>query len=106
MSSPLPPRARWRGITPPCACCGSQNLSFLVEWDAGVQTVLRLRLSAEAVRDLRDVLAPGYLAPLRPCGPCRDQSDRSAGSASVAPAPQDGSSLCPPTRSSSAASGE
>lgn len=64
------PRARWRGVTTPCPTCGDRILSFVVECDAGVETVLRLRLSAATVQDLLEVLAPGYLAPAGQCYLC------------------------------------
>lgn len=105
--NPLPPRAKWRGLTAPCRSCGSVHLSFLVEFDAGVETVLRLRLSAATVQDLRAVLAPGYLTAAGDCQPCRDQSDRSSGNPQAdVSMPDECEKVCPPTRSSSACSGE
>lgn len=107
MSRPFHPRATWRGVTTPCPTCGDRILSFQVQSEAGVETPLWLRVSAATVQDLLEVLAPGYLAPAGQCHLCRDQSESSSGKpqADVSMLDECGNVL-PPTRSSSACSGE
>ena len=107
MLSPIPPRAKWRGITPPCATCEDRILSFLVEFDAGVETALYLTVSAATVQDLREVLAPGYLVPAGQCYRCRTHSDSSSGNPQVdVSMPDECEKVLLPTKSSSASSGE